>query len=83
MTLLIMDIGSIVTSGNMQKILLLYNPLTQGKADIIGTYVYRMGISGGNFSYATAIGLFEGVIGIILVTTANFISKKTTETSLW
>lgn len=83
MTLLIMDIGSIVTAGNMQKILLLYNPLTQGRADIIGTYVYRMGISGGNFSYATAVGLFEGLIGVILVTTANFISKKTTETSLW
>ncbi len=83
MTLLILDIGGIMTSGNMQKILLLYNPLTQGKADIIGTYVYRMGISGGKFSYATAVGLFEGLIGLILVTSANIISKKTTQTSLW
>lgn len=83
MTLLIMDIGGIVTSSNMQKILLLYNPLTQSTADIIGTYVYRMGITGGNFSYAAAVGLFEGVIGLVLVSAANFISKKTTETSLW
>lgn len=83
MTLLIMDIGGIVTSGNMQKILLLYNPLTQSRADIIGTLVYRMGISGGNFSYAAAVGLFEAVIGLVLVTTANFFSKKFTETSLW
>ncbi|MFA9376573.1 MAG: ABC transporter permease [Lachnotalea sp.] len=83
MTLLILDIGGIMTSGNMQKILLLYNPLTQDKADIIGTYVYRMGISGGNFSYATAVGLFEGVIGLILVTSANMLSKKFTESSLW
>lgn len=83
MTLLIMDIGGIVTSGNMQKILLLYNPLTQGRADIIGTLVYRMGISGGNFSYAAAVGLFEAVIGLVLVTTANYLSKKFTETSLW
>lgn len=83
MTLLILDIGGIMTATNMQKILLLYNPLTQSKADIIGTYVYRMGISGGQFSYATAIGLFEGLIGLILVTTANLVSKKATETSLW
>jgi putative aldouronate transport system permease protein len=83
MTLLILDIGGIMTSGNMQKILLLYNPLTQDKADIIGTYVYRMGIAGGNFSYATAVGLFEGVIGLILVTSANMLSKKFTESSLW
>jgi len=83
MTLLILDIGGIMTSGNMQKVLLLYNPLTQGRADIIGTYVYRMGISGGNFSYATAVGLFEGIIGLILVTSANKLSKKFTDSSLW
>ena len=83
MTLLIMDIGGIVTSSNMQKILLLYNPLNQEKADIIGTLVYRMGITGGNFSYAAAVGLFEGLIGLILVSIANFLSKKLTETSLW
>lgn len=83
MTLLILDIGGIMTSTNMQKILLLYNPLTQDKADIIGTYVFRMGITGGNFSYATAVGLFEGVIGLILVTSANTLSKKFTENSLW
>ena len=83
MTLLIMDIGNIVTSGNMQKILLLYNPLNQERADIIGTLVYRMGITGGNFSYAAAVGLFEGVVGLILVSAANFMSKKFTETSIW
>lgn len=83
MTLLIMDIGGIISSGNMQKILLLYNPLNQSRADIIGTLVYRMGITGGNFSYAAAVGLFEGVIGLILVSSANWISKRFTETSLW
>lgn len=83
MTLLIMDIGNIITGTNMQKILLLYNPLTQERADIIDTLVYRMGISGGNFSYSAAVGLFSAVIGLILVSTANFLSKKLTETSLW
>lgn len=83
MTLLIMDIGNIITASNMQKILLLYNPLTQDRADIIDTLVYRMGISGGNFSYSAAVGLFSAVIGLILVTSANYLSKKFTETSLW
>lgn len=83
MTLLIMDIGGIISSGNSQKVLLLYNPLTQDAADIIGTYVYRMGITGGKFSYSTAVGLFEGVIGLILVSGANALSKKLTDSSLW
>ncbi|MFD1955638.1 ABC transporter permease [Paenibacillus thailandensis] len=82
MTLLVLDIGGILGS-NFEKILLLYNPLTYETADVISTYVYRMGITGANFSYATAVGLFEGVIGLILVTTANQISKKTTKSSLW
>lgn len=83
MTLLIMDIGNIITASNMQKILLLYNPLTRDRADIIDTLVYRMGIEGGNFSYASAVGLFSAVIGLVLVTSANYLSKKFTETSLW
>ncbi|MCM3626904.1 ABC transporter permease subunit [Paenibacillus glycanilyticus] len=82
MTLLILDIGGIMGS-NFEKVLLLYNPLTYESADVISTYVYRMGITGGNFSFATAVGLFEGVIGLILVTMANTISKKTTKSSLW
>lgn len=82
MTLLILDIGGILGS-NFEKILLMYNPLTYETADVISTYVYRMGITGGNFSYATAVGLFEGIIGLILVTSANIISKKTTQSGLW
>ncbi|MBS5533721.1 sugar ABC transporter permease [Eisenbergiella sp. OF01-20] len=81
-TLLILDIGGIMGS-NFEKIILLYLPSTYETADVISTLVYRMGITGGNFSYATAVGLFEGVIGLILVTTANFVSKKLTESSLW
>ena len=81
-TLLILDIGGIMGS-NFEKIMLLYLPSTYEKADVISTYVYRMGITGGNFSYATAVGLFEGIIGLILIVSANLISRKLTETSLW
>ncbi len=82
MTLLVLDIGGVMKS-NFEKILLLYTPLTYETADVISTYVYRMGITGGNFSYATAVGLFEGIIGLILVFGANMLSKKLTQSSLW
>ena len=86
-TLLILDIGGLVGSGGaFEKVFLLYNPMTYKTADIISTYVYRMGIgsnTGGNFSYATAVGLFEGLINLVLLTIANKISKKVSDSSLW
>ena len=83
-TLLILDIGGLVGSGGaFEKVYLLYNPMTYETADIISTYVFRMGIDGGNFSYATAVGLFEGVINLVLLSIANFASKKLTDSSLW
>lgn len=80
--LLILNIGSLLAVG-YEKIMLLYNPLTYSTADVLSTYLYRMGLESNNFSYATAIGLFESVIGLILVCGANWLSNKFTETSLW
>ncbi|SNX54637.1 ABC transporter permease subunit [Thermoanaerobacterium sp. RBIITD] len=82
MILLILNIGGLLAVG-FEKILLLYNPLTYSTADVISTYLYRMGLVSNNFSYAAAIGMFESVIGLILISTANFLSRKLTETSLW
>ena len=83
-TLRILDVGGLVGSGGaFEKVFLLYNPMTYQTADIVSTYVYRMGIGSGNYSYATAIGLFEGLINLVLLTMANYVSKKTTESSLW
>lgn len=83
-TLLILDIGGLVGSGGaFEKVYLLYNPMTYETADIISTYVFRMGIDGGNFSYATAVGLFEGIINLVLLSIANFCSRRFTESSLW
>ncbi|MFJ6194756.1 ABC transporter permease [Micromonospora sp. NPDC092111] len=81
-TLLILNIGTFMAVG-FEKILLLYNPLTYPTADVISTYLYRMGFESSNFSYAAAIGLFEAVIGLVLVLTANTISRRTVGTSLW
>jgi len=81
-TLLILNIGNFMAVG-FEKILLLYNPLTYPTADVISTYLYRVGIVSNNFSYATAIGLFESIIGLTLVMSANSISRRIVGTSLW
>jgi putative aldouronate transport system permease protein len=81
-TLLILNIGTFMAVG-FEKILLLYNPLTYPTADVISTYLYRVGVVSGSFSYAAAIGIFESVIGLTLVLSANFISRRTVGTSLW
>jgi putative aldouronate transport system permease protein len=80
--LLILNLGTFLAVG-FEKILLLYNPLTYPTADVISTYLYRVGVVSGSFSYAAAIGLFESVIGLALVLSANLISRRTVGTSLW
>jgi putative aldouronate transport system permease protein len=79
---LIMAIGGILGT-NTDLILLLYHPSTYEVADVIGTYVYRLGILGGEFSYTTAVGLFMSVIGFVLTFTANKVSNKLTDFGLW
>lgn len=81
-TLLILNIGSIMAVG-FEKVLLLYNPLNYETSDVISTYLYRVGLQSSNFSYATAIGLFESIIGLILIFSANYLSKKFTNNGLW
>ncbi|MCL1872188.1 MAG: ABC transporter permease subunit [Promicromonosporaceae bacterium] len=80
--LLILNIGSVVNVG-FEKVLLLQNPLIYSTGDVINTYLYRVGIQTGQFSYATAIGLFEAVIGLVLVVSANLTSRKLVGASLW
>ena len=80
--LLIFYMGGILGS-NYQKILLMYNDRTRIVADVIGTYVYRLGIQGAQFEYTTAIGLFMSVISFVLLYIANLISRNVSETSLW
>ena len=80
--LLVLRIGSMMSLGH-EKIILLYNGLTYETADVISSYVYRKGIVENNFSFSTAVGLFNSVVNCILVVSANKISAKLTETSLW
>ena len=81
-TLLILNIGTFMAVG-FEKILLIYNPLNYATSDVISTYLYRVGLESSNFSYAAAIGMFESVIGLTLILSANAISKRLAGTSLW
>ncbi len=81
-TMLIMRVGAIMSVG-ADKIILLYNPATYETAETISSYVYQMGLVNMNFSFSTAVGLFNSVINLILLVITNIISKKTTEVGLW
>ena len=78
----ILRVGQLLNVG-YEKTLLLYNPLTYNRADIISTYVYRLAFEGQQWSYTTAIGLFNSVINFLLVVLVNSVSKRVSNTSLW
>lgn len=80
--MLIMRIGQMMNIG-FEKILLLYNSNTYETADVISTYVYRVGLQNMSYDYSTAVGLFNSIINFILLISANYISRKVNETSLW
>lgn len=82
MIMLILRIGQMMNIG-VEKVMLLYNPMTYETADVISTFVYRKGILEASYSFSSAVGLFNSVINFVLLVTVNFVSKKTTETSLW
>jgi len=83
-TLLILNAGSIMNVG-FEKVYLMQNSLNLRQSEVISTYVYKIGLAagGGDFSYATAIGLFNSIINFMLLVTVNWISKKISSTSLW
>ncbi|WP_371117280.1 ABC transporter permease [Paenibacillus sp. cl123] len=80
--LFVLTLGNFMETG-FQKILLLYNSMNYETSDVINTFVYRRGILDADFSFATAVGLFQSVIGLVLVVAANRIVRKYSETSLW
>lgn len=79
MVMFILKVGYLLSLG-FEKVLLMYTPSNSMVSDIIDTYVFRMGLqsSANQYSYATAIGLFSGLIGLVLVTSSNYMSRKLT-----
>lgn len=80
--MLIINLGNILNVG-YESIILLYNPGTYETADIISTYIYRVGIAEARYDYATAIGLVNSVVSFFMVIMANKLSNKLTDTGLW
>lgn len=80
--LLILQVGTLMNVG-YEKILLLQNALNMSSSDVISTYVYRVGVQGAQYSYTTAIGLFNSAVNIVLLLTVNQITKKLGQSSLF
>lgn len=80
--MLIMSMGSILSNG-FEQIWLLQNSLNKETAEVLETYSYQVGLKEGRYSFATAIGFFQSLVGCIMVFLSNFISKKTGGNGLW
>ena len=80
--LLILKMGSVLSVGS-DKILLLYQPVTYEVADVISTYTYRKGIIDANYSYSTAVGLFNSAVNILFLLVSNKLSKKMGQSGLF
>jgi putative aldouronate transport system permease protein len=80
--LLILSVGSLLGVG-FEKVFLLQNPLNLGTSEVIATYVYKVGLLNANFSFATAVGLFNSVINMIMLVMVNAFAKRFSDMSLW
>lgn len=80
--LLILNLGSVMSVG-FEKIYLMQNPLNISTSEVISTYVYKVGLLNANFSFSTAVGLFNSVVNLILLVSVNFVARRISENSLW
>nr|WP_235886112.1 ABC transporter permease subunit [Paenibacillus cymbidii] len=78
----ILRIGNLLEAGT-EQILTMYNPVVYETGDIIGTYVYRVGLGKMDYSFSTAVGLFNSVVGFLLIMSGNLVSKKWLRRSIW
>ncbi|WP_409345148.1 ABC transporter permease [Paenibacillus sp. MBLB4367] len=82
LVMFVLKTGAMIRIG-YEKVLLLYNPMTYGVADVFSTYVYRKGLLESNYSYGAAVGMFEAVVAMIMLLVANLISKRLGGNGLW
>lgn len=78
----ILNVGSVMSLG-FEKVYLLQNPLNKINSEIIATYVYQIGLLNANYSFATAVGLFNSCINLILLVVVNRVAKRLSNTSIW
>ena len=80
--MLILNCGNLLSVG-YEKIYLLQNPLNTATSEVISTYVYKTGLISAQYSFSTAVGLFNSFVNLILLVLVNGIARKLNETSLW
>jgi putative aldouronate transport system permease protein len=80
--LLVMNMGNMLNIG-YEKVILMYNPATYSTADIFSTYVYRKGLLSAQYSFASAVGLANSIINVLILLGANFVARKATDTSIF
>ncbi|WP_102194639.1 ABC transporter permease [Microbacterium aurantiacum] len=80
--MLVLQMGQVLNTG-FEQIYLMTNALNRSVADVFDTYVYFMGITQGSYSYATAVGLFKAVVGVVLIFGANWLARRTNQTGIF
>lgn len=80
--MLIMNCGRILSVG-FEKVYLLQNSLNLDVSQVISTYTYELGLLGGQYSYSTAIGLFNTIVNVVILLIVNMICKRLSDVSLW
>lgn len=81
-TMLILNVGKMMTIG-FERPYTIGNTLVREVSDVISTFVYRVGLQSSNYSLATAVGLFQSVIGLVLILSTNYISQKLGDDGIW
>lgn len=80
--LLILRMGRMLSVG-AEKVLLLYNPMTYETADVLSTYLFRVGLVNANYSLGTAVGLANSVVSLILLISVNYVAKRVSQVGIW
>ena len=81
-TMLILNAGSVLGVG-FEKIFLMQNDLNREVSEVISTYVYQRGLIKAEYSFSTAVGLFNSVVNFLILVLVNYLSKKLSDTSLF
>ena len=82
MVTLVLRMGDLLDVG-VEKTLLLSNAMNRSVAEVFDSYVYERGVRNGKYSFSTAVGMFKSLVGLILVLTANWLSKKVTDETIY
>ncbi len=81
--LVILAVGNLLNAASFEKVYLMQNPLNLSTSEVISTYVYKIGLLNGDFSFAAAVGLFNSVVGFVLLVLTNITARLVSDTSLF